>query len=118
MTSKPWWKFLAGPLIVRASLEHLRFRSGQALRRLRLLRMKTVGRLIKVFLTDLRSATTCPYMARTEAQVALTPWHKACTEAQWGRASWRKACMEVRAEGVAGRDPRQALLLDRAAAVR
>ena len=43
-------------------------------------------------------------MAHTEAQAALT--------------AWRKAYMEAQAAVASGRAPRQALLLDRAAAVR
>ena len=54
--------------------------------------------------TDLRPATTCPCKAHTEAQAAL--------------ASWRKAYMEAQAALASGRAPRQALLLDRAVAVR
>ena len=68
--------------------------------------------------TDLRPATTCPCKAHTEAQAALTSWHKAHTEAQAALASCRKAYMEAQAAVASGRAPHQALLLDRAVAVR
>jgi hypothetical protein len=53
-----------------------------------------------------RSGTTCPCKAHMEAQAAVASWRKAHMdmEAQAAVASWRA--------------PRQALLLDRAAAVR
>ena len=68
--------------------------------------------------TELRPATTSPCKAHTEAQAALTSWHKAYTEAQAALASWRKAYMEAQAALASGSAPRQALLLDRTAAVR
>jgi hypothetical protein len=68
--------------------------------------------------TDLRPATTCPCKAHTEAQAELTSWHKAYTEAQAAVASWRKAHMEAQAAVASWRASRQALLLDRAVAVR
>src|SRR5438876_11195564 len=82
--------------------------------------------------TDRRRTTTCPCKAHTQAQAAVASWHKAHTEAQAalasGRkayteaqaalASWRKAHTEAQAAVASGHAPRQALLLDRAAAVR
>jgi hypothetical protein len=72
----------------------------------------------KRFATDVRPATTCPCKAHTEAQAALASWRKAYMEVQAALASWRKAHMEAQAALASGRAPRQALLLDRAAAVR
>src|SRR5207253_4070164 len=83
-------------------------------------------------LLDRRRTTTCPCKAHTQAQAAVASWHKAHTEAQAalasGRkayteaqaalASWRKAHTEAQAAVASGHAPRQALLLDRAAAVR
>src|SRR5256884_5647973 len=80
--------------------------------------------------TDRRRTTTCPCKAHTQAQAAVASWHKAHTEAQAalasGRkayteaqaalASWRKAHTEAQAAVASGHAPRQALLLDRAAA--
>jgi hypothetical protein len=65
-----------------------------------------------------RAGTTCLCKAHTEAQAALASWHKAYMKAQAALASWRKAYMEAEAAVASGRAPRQALLLDRAAAVR
>jgi hypothetical protein len=48
----------------------------------------------------------------------LASWRKARMEGQAVLVSWRKAYMEAQATVASGRAPRQALLLDRAAAVR
>jgi len=47
----------------------------------------------------------------------MASWRKARMEAQAAVASWRKAHTEAQAAVASGHVPRQALLLDRAAAV-
>jgi hypothetical protein len=52
------------------------------------------------------------------ARAALTSWRKVYMDAQAALASGRKAHTEAQAAAASGRAPRQALLPDRAAAVR
>lgn len=76
-----------------------------------------LGRIRALSLTDLRPSTTCPCKAHTEALAVLACWRKAHMEAPVTRAGWRMACMEAPVTRASGRAQRQALLLDKAAAV-
>jgi hypothetical protein len=67
---------------------------------------------------EAQAALASWHKVHTEAQAALASWRKARMEAQAAVASWRKAHTEAQAAVASGRVPRQALLLDRAAAVR
>ena len=67
---------------------------------------------------EAQAALASWHKAHTEAQAAMASWRKAYTEAQAALASWHKAHTEAQAALASGHAPRQALLLDRAAAVR
>jgi len=67
---------------------------------------------------EAQAAVASWHKAHTEAQAAMVSWRKARMEAQATVASWRKAHIEAQAAVASWRAPRQALLLDRAAAVR
>lgn len=67
---------------------------------------------------EVQAALTSWRRAHTGARAALTSEYKAYTEAQAAMAAWGKGCMEAQAAVPSGRALRQALLLDRAVAVR
>ena len=129
-STRDWRSTLSGVLAAIIVLAVLALALGPALTSLPIGALRVgVGGLLLVFgLQWLRKAIlrACGLKAlhdehqtfAEEAQAAMASWRKAYTEAQAALASWHKAHTEAQAALASGHAPRQALLLDRAAAVR